>query len=122
MNLGITQNLTETGYSGLRIRKKNRKRSAKKEKRKNQKKIKKRLDWWFCRRCFWGVRPVGVRLLGFGSGSGKIVKCQTDLQKKCQMGLHNDIGKSPQSLYLWALWGFFRWRGYDLGTKINFAI
>ena len=26
-----------------------------------------------------------------GSGFGKIVKCQTDLQKKCQKGLHNDI-------------------------------
>lgn len=25
-----------------------------------------------------------------GSGFGKIVKCQTDLQKKCQKGLHND--------------------------------
>ena len=26
-----------------------------------------------------------------GSGFGKIVKCQTDLQKKCQKGLHNDM-------------------------------
>ena len=26
-----------------------------------------------------------------GSGFGKIVKRQTDLQKKCQKGLHNDI-------------------------------
>lgn len=25
-----------------------------------------------------------------GSGFGKIVKRQTDLQKKCQKGLHND--------------------------------
>ena len=52
MNLGITRNLTGTGHSGIRIRKKNRKRISKKEKRKNQKKIKKRLDWWFCWRCF----------------------------------------------------------------------
>ena len=40
MNLGITQNLTGTGHSDIRIRKKNRKRSAKKEKPKeNQKEI-----------------------------------------------------------------------------------
>lgn len=43
MNLGITRNLTETGHSGIRIRKKNRKRSAKKRKKKkpkeNQKEI-----------------------------------------------------------------------------------
>ena len=43
MNLGITRNLTETGHSGIRIRKKNRKRSAKKRKNKkpkeNQKEI-----------------------------------------------------------------------------------
>lgn len=37
MNLGITRNLTETGHSGIRIRKKNRKRSAKKEKKKKPK-------------------------------------------------------------------------------------
>ena len=36
MNLGITQNLTETGHSDIRIRKKNRKRSAKKEKKKKR--------------------------------------------------------------------------------------
>ena len=29
-----------------------------------------------------------------GSGFGKIVKCQTDLQKKCQMELHNDSENS----------------------------
>lgn len=43
MNLGITRNLTETGHSGIRIRKKNRKRSVKKRKKKkpkeNQKEI-----------------------------------------------------------------------------------
>ena len=33
--------------------------------------------------CMW--------LSDLGSGFGKIVKCQTDLQKKCQKGLHNDI-------------------------------
>lgn len=37
MNLGITQNLTETRHYGIRIRKKNRKRSAKKEKKKKPK-------------------------------------------------------------------------------------
>ena len=31
-----------------------------------------------------------------GSGFGKIVKRQTDLQKKCQKGLHNDIEKSEK--------------------------
>lgn len=79
MNIGITRNLTETGHSGIRIRKKNRKRSAKK--RKNQKKIKKRLDWWFCRRCFWKTRWVCLRLLGFACDSGVMRKCQMNLQK-----------------------------------------
>lgn len=54
-----------------------------------------------------------------GSGFGKIVKCQMDLQKKCQKGLHNDRIKMPKAciyagfrhlfyqmalvwLYLWA--------------------
>ena len=36
MNLGITRNLTGTGHSDIRIRKKNRKRSAKKEKTKRK--------------------------------------------------------------------------------------
>ena len=49
---------------------------------------------WFCRREIfifgWGVCVVHVAIR-FGSGFGKIVKCQTDLQKKCQKGLHNDI-------------------------------
>lgn len=81
MNLGITRNLTETGHSGIRIRKKNRKRSAKKEKRKNQKKTKKRLDWWFCRRCFWKTRWACRRLIGFVCGSGMMRKCQMNLQK-----------------------------------------
>ena len=35
-----------------------------------------------CVWCMW--------LSDSGSGFGKIVKCQTDLQKKCQKGLHND--------------------------------
>ena len=41
MNLGITQNLTETRHSGIRIRKKKCKRSAKKEKTKRKSKR----DW-----------------------------------------------------------------------------
>ncbi|RHQ92666.1 hypothetical protein DWX83_04720 [Ruminococcus sp. AF21-42] len=46
MNLGITQNLTGTGHSDIRIRKKNRKRSAKKEKTKRKKtKRKPKRDW-----------------------------------------------------------------------------
>lgn len=53
----------------------------KKEKRKNQKKIKKRLDWWFCRRCFWKIRWVYRRLIGFICGSGMMQKCQLNLQK-----------------------------------------
>ena len=39
-------------------------------------------------------RPEEISLMWLsdsGSGFGKIVKCQTDLQKKCQKGLHNDI-------------------------------
>lgn len=43
-----------------------------------------------CVWCMW--------LSDSGSGFGKIVKCQTDLQKKCQKGLHNDrtkLRKSP---------------------------
>ena len=48
-----------------------------------------------CVWCMW--------LSDLWSGFGKIVKCQMDLQKKCQKGLHNDKGKSLQSLYLWAL-------------------
>ena len=39
--------------------------------------------------CMW--------LSDLGSGFGKIVKCQTDLQKKCQMELHNDRAKSQKS-------------------------
>ena len=38
-------------------------------------------------------RPEEISLMWLsdsGSGFGKIVKCQTDLQKKCQKGLHND--------------------------------
>ena len=48
---------------------------------------------WFCRReififgwCVWCMW-----LSDLGSGFGKIVKCQTYLQKKCQKGLHNDM-------------------------------
>ena len=33
-----------------------------------------------------------------GSGFGKIVKRQTDLQKKCQKGLHNDMNVQMQVL------------------------
>ena len=39
-------------------------------------------------------RPEEISLMWLsdsGSGFGKIVKCQTDLQKKCQKGLHNDM-------------------------------
>ena len=39
-----------------------------------------------CVWCMW--------LSDLGSGFGKIVKCQTDLQKKCQKGLHNDMEKN----------------------------
>lgn len=39
--------------------------------------------------CMW--------LSDLGSGFGQIVKCQTDLQKKCQKGLHNDRAKSQKS-------------------------
>ena len=35
-----------------------------------------------------------MRLSDLGSGFGKIVKCQMDLQKKCQRGVHNDIEKN----------------------------
>ena len=51
------------------------------EKRKNQKKTKKRLDWWFCRRCFLETRWACRRLLGFVCGSGLMRKCQMNLQK-----------------------------------------
>lgn len=55
MNLGITQNLTETGHSDIRIRKKNRKRNAKKEKTKRKPKR----DWTggFVGAVFW--KPDG---------------------------------------------------------------
>lgn len=39
-----------------------------------------------------------------GSGFGKIVKCQTDLQKKCQKGLHNDIEKSENHVFGKRFW------------------
>ena len=51
------------------------------QKRKNQKKTKKRLDWWFCRRCFWKTRWACRRLIGFVCGSGMMRKCQMNLQK-----------------------------------------
>ena len=55
---------------------------------------------WFCRREIfifgWGVCVVHVAVR-FWERFGKIVKCQTDLQKKCQMELHNDIEKSRKS-------------------------
>ena len=34
-----------------------------------------------------------------GSGFGKIVKRQTDLQKKCQKGLHNDNNCSDAGFF-----------------------
>ena len=51
-----------------------------------------------------------------GSGFGKIVKRQTDLQKKCQKGLHNDIEKSENHVF-----GKRFWEGPFLGSRINRA-
>ena len=51
-----------------------------------------------------------------GSGFGKIVKCQTDLQKKCQKGLHNDIEKNENHVS-----GKRVWEGSFLGSRINRA-
>lgn len=51
-----------------------------------------------------------------GSGFGKIVKCQTDLQKKCQKGLHNDMEKNENHVS-----GKRFWEGSFLGSRINRA-
>lgn len=58
--------------------------------------------------CMW--------LSDFGSGFGKIVKCQTDLQKKCQMELQNDIEKNENHVS-----GKRFWEGSFLGSRINRA-
>lgn len=58
--------------------------------------------------CMW--------LSDLGSGFGKIVKCQTDLQKKCQMGLHNDMEKNENHVS-----GKRFWEGSFLGSRINRA-
>ena len=58
MNLGITQNLTETGHSGIRIRKKNRKRSAKKRKKKKPKENQKEIGLVVLLALFFG-KPDG---------------------------------------------------------------
>ena len=74
---------------------------------------------WFCRREIfnfgWGVCVVHVAIR-FGSGFGKIVKCQTDLQKKCQMELHNDMEKNENHVS-----GKRFWEGSFLGSRINRA-
>ena len=50
-------------------------------------------------------RPEEISLMWLsdsGSGFGKIVKCQTDLQKKCQMELHNDNNRNfIQIVFIW---------------------
>ena len=45
-----------------------------------------------CVWCMW--------LSDSGSGFGKIVKCQTDLQKKCQKGLHNDTSCLKKPVFM----------------------
>ena len=45
-------------------------------------------------------RPEEISLMWLsdsGSGFGKIVKCQTDLQKKCQIELHNDTTQPKET-------------------------
>ena len=58
--------------------------------------------------CIW--------LPDFGSGFGKILKCQTDLQKKCQMGLHNDIEKNKNHVFGKHFWERLFWE-----SRINRA-
>lgn len=74
---------------------------------------------WFCRREIfifgWGVCVVHVAVR-FWERFGKIVKCQTDLQKKCQKGLHNDIEKNENHVS-----GKRFWEGSFLGSRINRA-
>lgn len=81
MNLGITRNLTETGHSGIRIRKKNRKRSAKKRKKKKPKENQKEIGLVVLSALFLETRWVCLRLLGFACDSGVMRKCQMNLQK-----------------------------------------
>lgn len=73
----------------------------------------------FCRREIfifgWGVCVVHVAVR-FWERFGKIVKCQTDLQKKCQKGLHNDIEKNENHVS-----GKRFWEGSFLGSRINRA-
>ena len=64
-------------------------------------------------------RPEEISLMWLsdsGSGFGKIVKCQTDLQKKCQKGLHNDMEKNENHVS-----GKRFWEGSFLGSRINRA-
>ena len=49
-----------------------------------------------------------------GSGFGKIVKRQTDLQKKCQKGLHNDMEKNENHVS-----GKRFWEGSFLGKRCD---
>ena len=66
---------------------------------------------------FWMGRVCGAcGCLILGSGFGKIVKCQTDLQKKCQKGLHSDIEKNENHVF-----GKRFWKGSFLGSRINRA-
>ena len=74
---------------------------------------------WFCRReiFIFGCACVWCMWLSdLGSGFGKIVKCQTDLQKKCQKGLHNDMEKNENHVS-----GKRFWEGSFLGSRINRA-
>ena len=53
-----------------------------------------------------------------GSGFGKIVKCQTDLQKKCQKGLHNDKNGARKSSVYAGFRDLAMWLEYRLSTKL----
>lgn len=63
-----------------------------------------------CVWCMW--------LSDSGSGFGKIVKCQTDLQKKCQMELHNDKNGARKSSIYTGSRALAMWFEYRLSTKL----
>ena len=62
--------------------------------------------------CMW--------LSDLGSGFGQIVKCKTDLQKKCQMGLHNDKNGARKSSVYAGFRALCMWSEYSLSAKLLF--
>ena len=87
MNLGITQNLTETGYSGIRIRKKNRKRSAQKRKNKKPKENQKEIGLVVLSALFLGSQTSGRSAARFWERFWKDSKVSNGFTKKVSNGI-----------------------------------